>query len=250
MTNTTLSAHFTALLEHLHTAAQTAVTAEHAHITQAGALVHESLAAGGVLHTFGSGHSQLVAKDIVGRSGAFIATNEIIDRTEDMAEQVEGYGTRLLEYYDNQYQLVPGEVIIVVSNSGVNPLPIEIAAGARERGLHSVAITNVAQSAQLPSRHSSGKRLFEVASIAISTHAPAGEATVNLPGASAPVGTVATAVGTAIINAIVVAAQHAALQAGNELPVYVSENDGVVGAAKRNEALRKRYQGRLRRFGV
>ena len=250
MTNTPLSTHINALLAQLHEAAARAVTAEEANLNQAGTLVYESLANGGVLHTFGSGHSQLVAKDIVGRSGAFIATNEIIDRTEDMAEQIEGYGTRLLDYYANQYQLQAGEVVIVVSNSGVNPLPIEIAAGAQERGLHTVAITNVAQSAVLASRHSSGKRLFEVASVAISTHAPAGEATITLPGATMPVATIATAVGTALINAIIVAAQHQALQAGTELPVYVSENHGVANAAERNEHLRAQYQGRLRRFGV
>lgn len=250
MTNTTLSAHFTALLEHLRTATQTAITAEHAHISQAGALVHESLAAGGVLHTFGSGHSQLVAKDIVGRSGAFIATNEIIDRTEDMAEQIEGYGTRLLEYYDNQYQLLPGEVVVIVSNSGVNPLPIEIALGAKKRGLHAIAITNVAQSRALPSRHSSGQRLFEAASLALSTHAPAGEATVAVPGVTGKVGTIATAVGTALINAIVVAAAHTAAERGAPVPVYVSENHGHAGAAAANEQKRAQYQGRLRRFGV
>ena len=65
-----------------------------------------------------------------------------------------------------------------------------------------------------------------------------------------PVATIATAVGTALINAIIVAAQHQALQAGTELPVYVSENHGVANAAERNEHLRAQYQGRLRRFGV
>lgn len=246
----TLATHVHALLHELTRATETALEAEMGNIARAGELIATSLAAGGVLHTFGSGHSQLVAKDIVGRAGSFIPVNEIIDRTEDMAEQIEGYGTRLLEYYDNQYQLLPGEVVVIVSNSGVNPLPIEIALGAKKRGLHAIAITNVAQSRALPSRHSSGQRLFEAASLALSTHAPAGEATVAVPGVTGKVGTIATAVGTALINAIVVAAAHTAAERGAPVPVYVSENHGHAGAAAANEQKRAQYQGRLRRFGV
>lgn len=223
---------------------------EHHALARAAALVARSLADGGVLHVFGSGHSQLVAKEIVGRSGSFIPVNEIIDRTEDMAERIEGYGTKLLAYYHSQYQLLPGEVVVVVSNSGVNPLPIEIALGAQARGLHVVAITNVAQSSRLASKHSSGKRLFECADVVIHNHSPFGEAAAEVPGLDSKVGTMATVVGAYLINSLLVATAAHAVQHGLTLPLYVSENTGDESAAARNEAVRARYQGRLRRFGV
>ena len=223
---------------------------EHEALASAATLVAESLASGGVLHVFGSGHSQLVAKEIVGRSGSFIPVNEIIDRTEDMAERIEGVGTKLLEYYHSQYQLLPGEVVIVISNSGVNPLPIEIALGARERNLSVVAITNVAQSSMLTSRHSSGKRLFECADVVIHNHSPFGEAAAEVPGMTGKVGTMATVVGTYLINSLIIATAAHAVRHDLSLPLYVSENTGDETAAGRNEALRARYQGRLRRFGV
>lgn len=219
-------------------------------LASAAALIAESLANGGVLHVFGSGHSQLVAKEIVGRSGSFIPVNEIIDRTEDMAERIEGVGTKLLEYHHSQYQLLPGEVVIVISNSGVNPLPIEIALGARKRGLAVAAITNVAQSRSLTSRHSSGKRLFECADVVVHNHSPFGEAAVAVPGMVGKVGTMATVIGAYLINSLLIATAAHAVSHGLSLPLYVSENAGDDAAASRNEELRARYQGRLRRFGV
>lgn len=233
------------------TAALTAAaSAETGAIDAAAALITESLSQKGVLHVFGSGHSQLVAKEIVGRSGSLIPVNEIIDRTEDLAEQVEGYGTRLMQYYAEQYQLRRGEAVIVVSNSGVNPLPLEVALACRSRGLNVIAITNVTQSQQAESRHSSGKRLFELADVVLHNHAPEGEAALELPGLKTRVGTIATLTGAFLINSLVLRTTEQLLAAGQEPPVYLSENHTVPDAAERNSRLRDRYQGRLRRFGT
>jgi uncharacterized phosphosugar-binding protein len=204
------------------TSALAAAATEAAAIDAAAALIAASISSGGVLHVFGSGHSQLVAKEIVGRSGSLIPVNEIIDRTEDLAERIEGYGTRLVEYYAEQYQLLPGEAVIVISNSGVNPLPVEVALSCRERGLNVIVITNVVQSEQARSRHSSGKRLFELADVVLHNHAPEGEAALELPGLATKVGTVATLTGAFLINAVMVCTAELLLAAGRETPVYLS----------------------------
>ncbi len=219
-------------------------------ILAAAGFVTDTVAADGVVHLFGSGHSALVAAECVGRSGALVPLNQIIDRTEDLAERLPGYGRVLAEFYDQQYGLKPGETLVVISNSGINPLGIELALDARERGLAVIAITNVRQSRSLPSRHPGGARLFELADVTLDNHAPHGEAALALPGVAQRVASVGTITGSYLINAVLAAAVQGLVGRGVEPPILVSENAGIGGADERNAALRRRWQGRLRRAGV
>jgi len=214
------------------------------------AAVARSLDAGGVFHVFGSGHSEIVAREIVGRSGSLVPINQIVDRSEDLAEAVEGYGTLLADAYDQQYGLRPGECALVVSNSGVNPLPVEIARACRERELTVIAITNVAQSREAASRHSSGARLFELADIVLDNHSPPGEAAVALRDGGPRVGAIATITGAFLANALVVETARLLAEGGATVPVLTSENHDDPDALARNKHLRQRYGGRLRRFGA
>ncbi|HYD82443.1 MAG TPA: SIS domain-containing protein, partial [Opitutus sp.] len=109
-------------------------------------IIGESLARGGVLHTFGSGHSELIAREIIGRAGGLVCINGIIDPTAGFIENLVGYGTKLIERHDRQYQLLPGETIIVISNSGKNSSPLEVAHYARKKGLTVVGLTALAMS--------------------------------------------------------------------------------------------------------
>ena len=126
-------------------------------------LIGTSIAAGGVVHTFGSGHSELISREIIGRAGGLVCVTGIIDPTGGFIENLPGYGEKLVERYDRQYQLLPGETVIVISNSGKNASPIDVALYAKAKGLTVAALTCVAMSRDTPSQHPSGKRLFEVA---------------------------------------------------------------------------------------
>lgn len=216
----------------------------------AASAIAASLGAGGVFHVFGSGHSESVARDIVGRSGSLVPINQIVDRSEDLAEVVEGYGTLLANAYDQQYGLLPGECVLVVSNSGVNPLPVEIALTCRERKLTVLAITNVKQSREAIPRHSSGARLFEIADVVLDNHSPPGEATVKLQTSGLRVGAIATITGSFLVNALIVETAHCLAESGFSVPVLTSENHDDPGARARNKQLRDLYRGRLRRFGA
>ena len=223
---------------------------EAASILAAASFVIDTVAADGVVHLFGSGHSALVAAECVGRSGALVPLNQLIDRSEDLAERLPGYGRVLAEHYDQQYGLKPGETMVVISNSGINPLGIELALDARERGLAVIAITNVRQSRSLAARQPGSGRLFEVADVTLDNHAPHGEAALALPGVAQRVASVGTVTGAYLINAVLATAVQGLAKRGIDPPILISENAGIADADARNAALRRRWQGRLRRAGV
>jgi len=193
--------------------------------------ITQSLIQGGVLHIFGAGHAHLLAEEISYRAGGLVPVNPILDigytlmanppsRTSYL-ERLEGYATSLVQSYD----LRSGEVLIVVSQSGINPGPVEVALYAKEKGLTVVGITSVAQSKSQASRHSSGKRVFEIADIVIDTHVPAGDAAITIHPDLPRVAPLSTVVGAAILQALVaeVAARWHRLQK-TPPPVWVSAN--------------------------
>ena len=106
-------------------------------------LIGASLAAGGVLHTFGSGHSELIGREIIGRAGGLMPVTGLIDPGYGFSENVVGYGTRLAERYDHHYGFRTGESILVISNSGENSSPIEVALYARKKGVRVLALPSL-----------------------------------------------------------------------------------------------------------
>jgi uncharacterized phosphosugar-binding protein len=206
-------------------------------------LVADSVAGGGALHLFGAGHSQLVALDAYLRAGGLACVNPIVDPALapaaglDVArvERTPGHAATVLEGED----LRAGEVVVIVSNSGVNPVPVEVAVGCRDRGLRVVALTNVEQAKATAARHPSGARLHELADVVVDNRCPAGDAAVALRGGER-VGPTTTVVGAAL------AARVAELLAerGATSPVLVSQNLDGRDAAERNQALLRSYRGR------
>lgn len=117
-------------------------------ISAAADLLAPAIEEGGLVHVFGPGHSHIIAEEAFNRTGGLACINPIVDRTGGRAELVEGYAAAILEGHD----LRQGEVMVVSSNSGVNPLPIEMALLARARGLAVVAITSLQFSRSLTRR--------------------------------------------------------------------------------------------------
>src|ERR1700679_2235713 len=85
-------------------------------IAKVAPLIGASIAKGGILHTFGSGHSEVISREIIGRAGGLVCVSGIIDPTNGFIENLPGYGEKLVARHDRQYQLLAGEVIIVISN--------------------------------------------------------------------------------------------------------------------------------------
>lgn len=222
-------------------------------IAQAAPLLGASIANGGVVHTFGSGHSELISREIIGRAGGLVCVTGILDPTGGFIENLPGYGTRLIERYDRQYQLRAGEVVIVISNSGKNGSPIDVALHAKQKGLTVIALTCLAMSRVTPSQHPSGQRLFEVADLVLDNGGVAGDAIVEaLPapaGASAEAavkaGPTSTFIGCSVLNWLMLATVDWLKAAGHVPPLLRSQN--LPGAIEHNRELGRKYQGRLSR---
>lgn len=207
----------------------------------------DSIAAGGIVHLFGSGHSHMVAEEVFHRAGSLMPLNPMLDPNltlfgmvnATLLERTSGYARVIIGTHD----IREGEVVIVASNSGVNPVPIEAVLEAKARGAHTVAVTSDRHYADAPSRHDSGQRLADVADITIDTHVPRGDAMVTIPGVEFPVGGVSTVLGTALINALVVETTHQLARRGIDPPVIPTMN--LPGGDERMEQLVRDYGARL-----
>jgi uncharacterized phosphosugar-binding protein len=224
------------------------VQAQGVQIEAASAMIANCIGAGGVVHVFGSGHSHMMAEEVFHRAGGLFAFNAMLDINltsfgtlkPGMVERAEGYAPVILDSFDVR----PGEVVVIVSNSGINAVPIELAILAKERGAKTIAITSAANYASATSRHSSGRKLAEVTDLTVDSRVPAGDAIIEFDGLDAPVAATSTVLGAALMNAIVAQTTEMLLASGHQPPVIVSMN--IPGGDERNKALSVRYAPRLR----
>jgi len=207
-------------------------------------ILGQCVARGGVIHTFGSGHSELVAREIIGRAGGLVCVTGIIDPTAGFIENLPGYGTRLAARYDRQYQLLSGEVLIAISNSGKNCSPVEVALYAKEKGLTVVALTSLAMSRATPSEHPNGKKLPDVADHVLDNGGVPGDAIVEVAD-GVRAGPTSTLIGCSVLNWLMLATMDWLKQNRHPLPVLRSQN--LPGAIEYNRDLAQKYKGRLSR---
>ena len=231
----------------LHALIEEVLETQHEPISTTATWIALSLANDGVVHLFGSEHSHMVAEEVFHRAGSMLPLSPMLDSNltflghvnATLLERTSGYGPVVIGSHD----IRAGEVVIVTSNSGVNPVPIEAAIAAKERGARTVSITSYAHYADAPSRMANGKRLGDVTDVTIDTRVPRGDALVTLKGLATPVGGASTVVGVSIINAVIVEAAALMLEMGVQPPVIPSMN--VPGGDAQMEALVKKYGNRL-----
>lgn len=208
-------------------------------IEEAAQLLGETVLADGLIYAFGSGHSQCLAREVAGRAGGLFTIQGIADPLKGRGERVEGLAEELLK----AYPLKSGETMIVISNSGRNAMPIEMALGAQQRGLKVIGVTSLKHSSASESRHSSGKRLFEIADVVLDTGGPLGDAVIELGDTGLKIGAVSTVLGAALLNATVVAAIEYVRARGKTPPILVSFN--VDGSDEHNARVMEQYGKRM-----
>ena len=218
-------------------------------LEEAARLVADSVAAGGILHLFGAGHSQLLALDAYARAGGLACVNPILDPALSPAtglelarvERTEGRAAEILAGED----LRPGEVVLIASNSGVNAVPVEVAIGCRERGLRVVALTNLEQAKASAPRHRTGARLHELADVVIDNRCPPGDAAITLASGDR-VGPLTTVVGAAVVSALCAWVAELLGERGHRPPVLASQNLDGRPAVQDNAELIRPYLDRVR----
>ena len=197
------------------------------HIGQAGKVIADAMAQEGTLHMFGTGHSHMLAEELYVRAGGLTCVNaepspmlhEDPARATELERQ-EGLAAEILAKHD----LRAGDVLIVVSNSGRNPVPIEMALFAKERGLVVIAPTSLAHSQAATSRHSSALHLFEVVDIILDNGGEVGNAVLEVEGLLTQACPTSTVIGAAILNAVVGSAIEELPSMGIAPRVLVSSN--------------------------
>jgi uncharacterized phosphosugar-binding protein len=222
------------------------------------AVIGQSVANGGVLHVFGSGHSEVIGREIIGRAGGLVCVSGIPDPTGGFIENLVGYGTKLAERYDRQHGLLAGETIIVISNSGKNSSPIEIALYAKQKQLTVVALTCVAMSRTAATVHPDGRKLHEIADHVLDNLGLPGDAIVQITSPSKEgmpsealakegimAGPTSTLIGATLLNLLMLETIEWLKAGGHNLPILRSQN--MPDAIAYNRELGKKYKGRLSR---
>lgn len=232
-----------------------AATQEEA-IGAAAGFMADSVANGGLVDLFGSGHSVLPVMDIFPRYGSYPVFQPLLDSRLSWfnvlgsggvsellwLEREEGY----IKNFLRNYPLKPVDTMVVYSHGGLNAAPVEAAMYARERGLKVVAITSAANLAVNAAKHSSGKRLADVADVVIDNCVPPVDALVNIPGWRAPVAAGSTLAVIAISMALTAELAQRLAARGIDLPVFVSPNVADVPADNNErvfEAFRQATRG-------
>jgi uncharacterized phosphosugar-binding protein len=224
--NSLISQYFQAVITQLQTVLEESGDAIYA----AAEAVAEALANDKDYMLFGSGHSALIARDGTWRAGGLAPAIFIEDISGGAAERIEGMAA------------------LVVSNSGINPNPIEMAMVSKAAGLTVIAVTSLAHSQAVQSRHSSGKKLYQIADIVIDIHGISGDAALDIPHTTIKAGATSTAIGSAIIQAIGTQAAALLAERGITPPVLISAN--VPEGDAHNEKLRAKYRPRMVRYMI
>jgi len=226
-------------------------------IQQAADLFTATILRGQMVHVFASGHSRIMVEEMWPRYGSFPGFNPIVElsltfhnlvvgangqRQAMFLENVTGFAARILRNFD----LKDGDTALVISSSGCNVVPVEIAEEFQKRGIKVVAIVSQVHSEASTSRHRDGRKLQDFAEIVLDTGAPVGDAMVRIDGLDTPVAPGSTVGGCLLINSIKAEVADRLTKAGQ--PPKVLTAGAVCGAEKATELFEAAYDEHARRL--
>ncbi len=219
---------------------------EGAGIERAARKIAARVASGGAVHLYDTGH--LVDRELVHRAGGLALWRplrwdfEVINpvRRRRRGASTSADPVQLVECALDASCMADGDVVIVSSVSGKSAVPVQVALGAKARGLLVVAVTSPGYSGQLESEHPSGKRLFEVADVVLDNQAPYGDAALDVPGLEQRLVPASGVGAVAIMWALTAEVTEELLERGLTPSVYASINRP--GTADLNRRAEERYE--------
>lgn len=217
-------------------------------INKAAEKTAEAIMSGGIIHLYGCGHSHILTEEVFYRAGGLVPIRPIFVeklmlhegavRSSELERQ-----NGLAESFMNNQDIRPNEVMFVLSTSGRNPVPIDVALIAKQKGAFTIGITSLEYSRSQPSRHTSGKHLYNSVDLVINNYAVKGDAVLTHPGLPIPFTPTSTVIGASVLNAILAQAIAVMIERGYEPPVFLSGN--IDGADDHNNTLVERYFERI-----
>src|SRR5688572_9078181 len=233
------------------------ISAQQERIETAAAWFAQTISAGRMVHLFGSGHSRIMVEEMWPRYGSFPGFNPIVElslsfhnlvvgangqRQAMFLENVSGLAERVLRNFDLSRQ----DSALVISSSGCNVVPIEMAEQFQRRGVRVVALVSQAHADASKSRRADGKKLSDFADLVLDTGAPVGDAMVRVPGLDTPVAPGSTVGGCLVVNAIKAEVAARLTQAGQ--PPKVLSAGAVVGAERATTLFEAAYDEHAHRL--
>jgi uncharacterized phosphosugar-binding protein len=217
----------------------------------------QSILAGRMVHVFGSGHSRIMVEEMWPRYGSFPGFNPIVELSLTFHTQVVGAnGQRQAMFLENvpglaerilrNFELSDRDSALVISSSGCNVVPIEMAEGFRQRGIKTACVISRRHSESSKSNHPKSLKLQDVSDLTLDTGAPVGDAMVSIPGLATPVSPGSTVGGCMLVNCIKAETALRLTRAGQ--PPKVLTGGAVIGPDKAAELFEAAYDEHARRL--
>ncbi len=198
-------------------------------IDEAGAIVAETIMSNGYVYAFGTGHSHMMAEELFYRAGglarvypiledALMLHNGAIKSTE--MERLDGYAELILE----RYECNDKDCLIIASNSGRNPVSIEMVKAAHKRGMKVIGLTNLIHSEAQESRHVSGSKLYEIGDVVLDNQGCLGDASIYIPEIDRNIAATSTSLGAMLLQAVAISAIEITIEKGHTPEVFSSAN--------------------------
>lgn len=225
-------------------------------LERAAEICAEAIGHDGLVHAFGTGHSRIPVEELFPRYASFPGFHPIVElsmtfhtqitgangqRQAMFIERTEGLAAQILK----NFSFGRHDAMLIFSAGGTTAVPIEMAIGARNRGLPVIAVTSVEASRGSESGHSSGTRLLDHADVVIDLCTPPGDGMVRLPGLEEPVGPGSTIAAAGIVNELKVRIARRLVERGQMPPVITSA--GIAGKERSRELFDAAYAEHARR---
>jgi uncharacterized phosphosugar-binding protein len=225
-------------------------------LDRAAALCTEAIAADGLVHLFGCGHSRMMCEEMTPRQGCFVGWHTIVElgltfhnlivgpnglRQSLHLEKTPGYAEQILR----NFAFGPKDVLVVISTSGIREVIIEMAEGAKRRGLHVIGVLSRTHCEQARPAHSSGKKLIDMADVILDNGAPVGDCLLELKGSAGKTGPFSTLGGAMVMNMLRCEVAQRLVDRGIE-PVFLPSHQ-FVGSRTVEEQLEFFYAQYARR---
>jgi uncharacterized phosphosugar-binding protein len=227
-------------------------------LDRAAALCTEAIAQGGLVHLFGCGHSRMLCEEMTPRQGCFVGWHTIVElgltfhnlivgpnglRQSLHLEKTLGYAEQILR----NFAFGPHDVLIVISTSGIREVIIEMAEGAKQRGLSVIGVVSGEHCRRAQPAHPSGKKLLDVADVILDNGAPEGDSILALEGCRHKTGPFSTVGGAMVMNMLRCEVAQRLVSRGIE-PVFLPSHQ-FVGSGSVEEQLENFYAQYARRVG-